>query len=1106
MVVFICFSFLSGSSEAFGQWSDDNSVNNQICTAGNEQVTPSITTDGHEGAIIVWKDRRSGDDDIYVQHIDSAGVTQWPTDGVLICNAVLPQSGPVLVSDGKGGAIITWLDVRDGVSFHVYAQRINAAGVVQWTTNGVAICTAANSQAILKIIEDGSGGAIISWLDRRTASGKTGDMNVYAQRIDSTGAVQWTVDGVGVCTQTDIQNNPTIASDGAGGAIIAWDDIRNGAGNNDIFAQRINNAGLKQWSNDGVLICNATDIQQIPVITSDNLRGAIISWEDKRNGDLDIYAQQIDSAGVTGWTSNGITVCTATNDQSAPRLVSDNAGGVVICWIDNRNESAGDIYVQHIDASGAVLWTTNGNPVSVAVNEQRAAVIASDENGGAIISWHDRRGSNSVDNYDIYAQRVLANGTMDWTTNGVIVSIALIDQTNPAIISVGRGNSIVSWRDGRNNTQSDIYAQRITYTGRAGDCTTPSIFLKPLALQTVCQYGVPVGLVARAVGDDQLTYQWYSNTTASNVGGTLIPGATDTLFTPPTNGAGTFYYFVEMADLCNINRHTASTVIVNPAPVLLATHTDIVCSGPSTASIDLAISGAVSPYTYEWTGAGVNTSSEDQTGLGAGVYKVTVTDSAGCASKDTITILNTALIVNAGADTSLCNGSVLLTANTTNSILSGPASPVAFAEVSGSSTDKRIFTGNIDYIAIGNTFSQSENRNNCGRNTSASQVLSLPSGAIVRKAYLYWSGSGTVDSQVKLNGVSVTADNTKSFFRPLLFNYFAARKDVTSLVAASGTYTVSDLNWNNNLIYCVDNSAFGGWALVVIYEKDSLPATKIHINTEKFQFTYPAGNYTTTINNISVPGDCNTDARFTIVGFEGDNYIGDSLTIGGQSFGNNNFRGQSGANLDILSWNIPLLITSGSTSLTYSINTYLANTAFGPSVDGLFDYVKVLKYNICPPPCSAVKYQWFYNGDAISADESITASLAGTYVVKAIDCSGCIAIDTVTVSECQAGKGYMVQKSAITALSEKMDEAGFGVSVQPNPATDYFNLTIKGSDNVNPITVNIFDSYDRIIRTYNKVQLGAILKVNAGNWHNGIYFAEIIQGGKRKVVKLIRVN
>jgi hypothetical protein len=61
----------------------------------------------------------------------------------------------------------------------IYAQRVNAAGVPQWSANGVALCTAVDVQSYPSIIADGAGGAIVGWRDLRIAS--FGE-DVYAQR------------------------------------------------------------------------------------------------------------------------------------------------------------------------------------------------------------------------------------------------------------------------------------------------------------------------------------------------------------------------------------------------------------------------------------------------------------------------------------------------------------------------------------------------------------------------------------------------------------------------------------------------------------------------------------------------------------------------------------------------------------------------------------------------------------------------------------------------------------------------------------------------------------------------------------------------------------
>ena len=59
------------------------------------------------------------------------------------------QTNPEITSDGSGGAIITWQDHRSGCTDDIYAQRVDASGAPQWTADGVAICTAASDSGMI---------------------------------------------------------------------------------------------------------------------------------------------------------------------------------------------------------------------------------------------------------------------------------------------------------------------------------------------------------------------------------------------------------------------------------------------------------------------------------------------------------------------------------------------------------------------------------------------------------------------------------------------------------------------------------------------------------------------------------------------------------------------------------------------------------------------------------------------------------------------------------------------------------------------------------------------------------------------------------------------
>ena len=73
--------------------------------------------------------RPAGNTDIFVQRIDSTGLPKWTANGVAICTEASDQSVPALAEDGNGGAIIVWKDARNGNS-DIYAQRINSLGIV----------------------------------------------------------------------------------------------------------------------------------------------------------------------------------------------------------------------------------------------------------------------------------------------------------------------------------------------------------------------------------------------------------------------------------------------------------------------------------------------------------------------------------------------------------------------------------------------------------------------------------------------------------------------------------------------------------------------------------------------------------------------------------------------------------------------------------------------------------------------------------------------------------------------------------------------------------------------------------------------------------------
>jgi hypothetical protein len=223
--------------------------------------------------------------------VNAGGTALWNANGLLICDAVNSQTGPRIEPDGANGALIAWIDKRNGVDYDVYAQRVSSTGTVQWTSNGVAVCSATNNQSAVDVKYIGSGGLLVAWKDSRASAEA-----IYAQLVSLTGSVQMAANGVKLSNSVK-SLNPNIVADGLGGGIIAWEDSLSGTW--DITAQKINSAGVVQWTTGGVTVSNASGNQVNVSHVGDSNGGAIYAWEDYRNAsNYEVYAQYMDASGM----------------------------------------------------------------------------------------------------------------------------------------------------------------------------------------------------------------------------------------------------------------------------------------------------------------------------------------------------------------------------------------------------------------------------------------------------------------------------------------------------------------------------------------------------------------------------------------------------------------------------------------------------------------------------------------------------------------------------------------------------------------------------------------------------------------------------------------
>lgn len=169
-------------------------------------------------------------------------------------------------------------------------------------------------------------------------------------------------------------------------------------------------------------------------------------------------------------------------------------------------------------------------------------------------------------------------------------------------------------------------------------------------------------------------------------------------------------------------------------------------------------------------------------------------------------------------------------------------------------------------------------------------LSSIPSGANVLSAQLYWAGSSTTpDNQVTFNGNAVTAQRsyTAAYITGgVTYNYFSAAADVTSIVKAkgNGTYTFTNLTVSNGSPWCSVEGVLGGFALLVVYEDPATQPFRVLNIYEGFQYTRNS-SLTLNLSNFRVPNPLGSaTGRIGHITWEGDDSLqaqGEDLSLNG---------------------------------------------------------------------------------------------------------------------------------------------------------------------------------------------------------------------------------
>ncbi|RRJ92209.1 PKD domain-containing protein, partial [Flavobacterium macacae] len=201
-------------------------------------------------------------------------------------------------------------------------------------------------------------------------------------------------------------------------------------------------------------------------------------------------------------------------------------------------------------------------------------------------------GNGSV-NYQWYSN------TTNATTGGTLIAGATNQSYSPGVFSIA-GNYYYYVTINFSGNNCGIVTSE---TAVINVFTDPTLSTQPIADQTLCQGASPEILEIVATGGiGTFTYQWYFNM-ANTTSGTVIAGATNATYTPPTNTVGTRYYYCIVSQNtlgCSVTS-SISKVVINQSPsVGIQPVPSTVCVGgtPSVLTFN-TVNGTGTP-TYQW--------------------------------------------------------------------------------------------------------------------------------------------------------------------------------------------------------------------------------------------------------------------------------------------------------------------------------------------------------------------------------------------------------------------------------------------------------------------------------------------------------------------------
>ena len=1036
-----------GTSPYTYDWADLNGTVNNKDRSGLVAGTYTVTVTDNNGCKVSKSETLSapncGGNSYTVCKSDAASVFSTTPDPVATSYTWTVPSGVTIVSGQGTASIVVNFTGATVTSGQICVKSVNICGesselcytvYIRSVSAGAAtsapVCVGGNIQLV------GSGGSTYKWSGPSSFSSSSESALIYNAVAGNQGTYNLTVTDANGCLGTSsvsvVVNTPPSTT-----ATVTSASCGNFNGSIDLSVSGGTSPYTYLWS-------NSENVQDI----SDLHSGAYSVTVTDANGCTSTRTTSVANTGAPTVTPSVTNVACAGGSTGAVTLSVSGSNGPPFSYYwstgaTTQNVSglpAGTYNVVVTDTLGCegIANMTITQPNALLINRTQTNILCNGATTGAITlavtggtgaytyNWGSgvttlNRSSLAAGTYTVTvtdansctaslsttitqptalsASLALTNLTCNGSANGV-VNLTASGGTSPYtyLWSNGATTEDLSGRAAGSYSVTVTDANGCTKTA-SGTLTQPNVLTLSSSTVTPTCFGSLNGSINLTVsgGTTAYTYAWSNGATTEDLS---------------SLAAGTYTVLVRDANSCSAS---SSITVTQPAALTASTSiTNATCFGTSTGSINLTVSGGTTSYTYLWSNGGTT---EDPTGLAAGNYRVTVSDSKSCTVVSTSSVTQPdALTLSASVSDVACNGtstgaitlttsggSGTYTYNWGSGVTTQNRTGLAAGNYSVTVTDSNLCTGTATY-----TVSQSAQLSastsviavTCNGQTNGAVNLSV-SGGVSPYTFLWSGGETTKDISDKSAGIytvtvtdagacSTTVSSTVSQPQDISLSYSST--NISCFGAATGTIAISvsggsspySYSWSNGATSASLSGLIAGTYNVTVSDANGCTKTSSRTLTQPAE----AISVNSTITNVS----CNAGADGAI-----------NITV------------NNGTSPYTYNWSLDSTTEdrTGLTAGTYALTVTDANACTYTASFAVSQPAAVLASTLAATAVSCngksdgsvsqnvtggtLPYTYLWSNSATTRD--ISGLTAGTYSVTITDANNCTLVKSAVVSQ-----------------------------------------------------------------------------------------------------------